>query len=288
MRRLSYPRTETQARIVARIEAGWTLRQLEAAPGFPSAPTVRKWAREDPGFAAGLVWARSWRRGVRTEARWAARAFRADWAEDFVSRIRRGEAVGSLVGGPGQPTRRLVAQWRRERPEFDAGVSAAVRLWRNRGRGWRAYDEAVADRIVLMLAHGATLDEVFVHPELPGRQIVRRWRSRVTDFDGAVKTALAVGWRARCRARRGRLDAALTEAICLHVLHGGTVRSAARSVPGAPCEATLYGWVAASPGFAHDLAIARRMRDEVRADEALAAAERRAEAAVQRTRAAGP
>jgi len=147
-----------------------------------------------------------------------------------------------------------------------------VATWWGRHRGPRTYDEVVADRIVLRLAHGETLDEVYAHPELPGRQIVRRWRARVSEFDGAVRIALAAGWRARCRARRGCRDAALDEAICLHVLDGGSIRSAARAVPGAPRERTLYGWVARDKRFARDLALARQMAGEMRADLALEAA----------------
>jgi hypothetical protein len=80
------------------------------------------------------------------------------------------------------------------------------------------------------------------------------------------------------RARRRCRDEDMAEAICLHVLHGGTVRSAARAVPGAPSEATIYGWTARYDGFARDLAIARRMAGEMRADQELAAMEARLEA----------
>ena len=39
--------------ILERLAAGQTLAQLEGTAGFPSAPTVRAWARADAGFAAG-------------------------------------------------------------------------------------------------------------------------------------------------------------------------------------------------------------------------------------------
>src|SRR5215468_3003188 len=79
----AYDRAATQRLILERIEAGWTLARLEAETGFPSAPTIRKWAREDPAFANLLAWARNWRRGLKVERRVLGRAFNPAWAEDF-------------------------------------------------------------------------------------------------------------------------------------------------------------------------------------------------------------
>src|SRR5262245_33132879 len=112
--RPAYDVPDIQRLILERLAAGQTLAQLEATPGFPSAPTVRKWAREDAGFAAGLGAARALRRGVRVARRWARWEFRPDWAAGFVAALRRGEAVGSLVGGGGsQPSRAMLRAWRR-------------------------------------------------------------------------------------------------------------------------------------------------------------------------------
>jgi hypothetical protein len=240
------------------------LAQLEAEAGFPSAPTVRKWAQLDPAFADGLRRARDWRRDLRAERRVAARTFSAAWGEDFLRRIRRGEEVRALVGGPGRPTRRDLSAWRRAEPMFDAAVAAAVRASRGGARRRRrAYDEAVADAIVLRLVRGATMAQIYADPDLPGRHIVNRWRRIEPAFDAAVRIAHRVGWTAKLRPRSRCNDEALTEAICLHVLEGGSLLSAAHVVPRAPCQTTLYAWVRRFPEFARDVAIASQMRDEL-------------------------
>src|SRR6185437_3757302 len=260
--------------ILERLAAGQTLAQLEGTAGFPSAPTVRAWARADTGFAAELARARAVRRGVRVEQRWARWAFRAEWAEGFLAALRRGEAVGVLVGGPGQPSRAMVRAWRRAEPGFDAAVAAAVKAW---GGSWRrgrlGYDEAVADRIVLLRAKGATMAEIYARPELPGKAVVARWRRQVPEFDGALRIARRLRWTGKAADERvnWRLnDPALIEAICEHIVwRRGSLRSAARAVPGAPCQGTLYAWRRKDPEFARQVNLAMRMRDDLICDEAL-------------------
>jgi hypothetical protein len=281
--------------ILERLSAGQTLAQLEATPGFPSAPTVRKWAREDAGFAAGLGSARALRRGVRVEQRaawvparlprpagapWAGMTDHADaawgrraWEAEFVARLRRGELMGSMLGGGGgQPSRAMVRAWRRERPDFDAAVAAAVRAWRGGARRGRAdYDEATADRVVLARAKGATMAEIHADPAMPGKWIVARWRRLVPEFDGALRIARGARWAGtkRRRANRRLADEALVEAICEHIIwRAGSLRSAARCVAGAPYQGTLYAWRRKHPEFARKVATAMMLRDDVLLDRA--------------------
>jgi hypothetical protein len=265
--------------ILERLAVGQTLAQLEAAPGFPSAPTVRKWARADAGFAAGLAQARALRRGVRVAQRWARWAFPAAWAAAFVARLRRGETMGSLVGGGGgQPSRPMLRAWRRAEPGFDLAVAAAVRAWRGGARqGRRGYDEAVADRIVLLRSRGATMKEIYAEPGLPGWHIVARWRRMVPEFDAALAIARKVRWtgKAERRVNRRLNDPALIEAICDHIVwDGGSLRSAARCVPGAPCPETLYAWRRKHPAFARAVRLALEQRHDMRLDAAAAALRR--------------
>jgi len=267
----------TKRLILERLAVGQTLAQLEAAPGFPSAPTVRAWARADAAFAAGLAQARAARRGGRVERRWARWAFPRDWADEFVAALRRGEPVGSLVGGGGgQPSRAMLRAWRRAEPGFDAAVTAAVAAWRGSWRKGRwLYDEAVSDRIVRLRATGATMEEIYAEEGLPGKAIVARWRRLVPEFDGGLRIARGAGsgrkTAAGARANRRLDNAALTEAICDHIALGrGSLRSAARCVPGAPCQGTLYAWRRKSAAFARKVAVAEDFRDDMIVDEAAA------------------
>jgi hypothetical protein len=83
-----------QARVLARIEAGYTGRGLSELGGYPCRRTLWRWAREDSGFAAQLARARDWRRGVRREAALGREATDEGRAEAFLLRVRRGADAG--------------------------------------------------------------------------------------------------------------------------------------------------------------------------------------------------
>jgi len=264
----AYPRTETQERVIERLEAGWSVRALAREAGFPSHQTLHTWGRADPGFARRLAAARAWGRGMRVSAT-AGPVFDAARAEALLVKVRLGGALKDLVKRPEGPTRLLLNRWRRERPDFDAALKEAVwsaRCFHGRQKGW-AYDEALGDRIVLRVSRGETLPQIMADPGMPGRDALERWRRDHPDFAGALKLAHRSGFRKRARARRR--TPRLLAAIVAHIQEGGSVRSAAITVRGAPNVSNLRQWLKDDRAFAEDVAWAKQMRDDRIVDEAL-------------------
>jgi hypothetical protein len=281
----AYPRAELQRRICEAVEAGRTLKELEREPDFPSAMTVLRWAKEDPAFAQRLKDARTWRRGVRAEARGAAAAsFSAPLAEAFLLRVRRGEAMRDLVRLPGQPSRELLNAWKRQRPDFGGDLEAAKRFAQKlRPKRWERYDEAAADEIIVRLSRGEPLPQVLADKALPTQAAVRRWRRIRPDFDHAIEMAFLAGHRVRRRGSR-KLTPELEAEIVERILAGASLNEISK-LPGMPHQMTLYSYRRSDPAFARALRQASRERDDMLMDRALMLAERASEATVDEARA---
>jgi transposase-like protein len=267
----AYPRAETQARIVARVEVGWTVRALAREPGFPCVKTVMRWRREDEGFAQRLAGARNLRNGVWTEARWARTAFDPVRAEAFLLEVRRGTPVEALLRRPEWPSRRGLNAWKRQRPAFAAEILEAARFSQSFGRRRWQFDWTLADEIVRRVHRGETLAAVSADPGLPGPVSLARWRRERPEFDAALRLAAKDGFR-RLRRARGAPPPQVVKAIVRHIRRGGSISSAVRQ-PGMPGAATVYRWRDRWPDFARDLYWAQVERDERLRDQALMIAE---------------
>ena len=267
-----YPRAEMQAQVVARVEAGLTLDQVGAVPGCPSRYTLHRWARADAAFARQLKFAQAWARGVRRERKNQAELYDAARAEAFLLAVRRGAAVRDLVRRPEWPNRDGLNLWKRLRPDFAAELAAAARFARSmRPLAW-PFDQAVADELVRRVFHGETLRDLAKDPGLPGRAAIRRWRRLRPDFDAALRSAWRPAFRRTMQTRGGCTDR-LTAAIAAHIRRGGSLRSAARVVPGAPHRGTLYLWMQRKPDFSAAIEDANTQRDDLLLDQALMIAE---------------
>ena len=119
----AYPRAQTQARMIERLEAGCSKTYLATLPGFPSRATLHRWMREDPAFSRQVTAAVAWGRGLRQEGVNHAELYDEARAEAFLLRVRQGEAVRRLVGAPGQPRREVLNLWKRLRPDFAAALT---------------------------------------------------------------------------------------------------------------------------------------------------------------------
>jgi hypothetical protein len=268
----AYPRAEVQARLLARIEAGYTNAALATLQGYPSAATIKRWARKDPAFAARLADARTLGRGVRSQGAVGIRIYDEGRAEAFLLQVRCGQTVGALLRTPGQPNRAALTAWKRQRPDFAAALMDSVRFSRQvRDPRWARYDEAVADRLILRVFHGERLRDLMRDPTLPGRTAIRRWRRLEPAFAGALQAAVRAGYR-RQGHTRNRCTPELTDAVAAHILEGGSIHTAAR-LPGMPHYVTLYAWRHGHPEFARAIALAEQIRNDTLMDRAVAVAE---------------
>ncbi len=198
---------------------------------------------------------------------------RPRWAFDpavaaaFVERVARGERVNDLLGKPGMPSQRAYAHWRRTDSGFAAEVRRLrlLRYGRHCGRGhsrWRAFDEAVADRITLAVMRGAVMRRLLASDKaLPCLTVVERWRRENPEWDGALRMAMKQGRLVRERGwSLARLTPELIEAIGDRIAQGASLRSLA-SEDWTPCATTLYRWVAISPAFAREVATSCHWRE---------------------------
>jgi hypothetical protein len=264
-----------KAEIVGRVLAGEAQRAICRSAGMPTAQTVRKWAKADPLFAAELLTAR--RRGD-----WMARfAFDEAKAAAFLARARAGEAINSLIGAPGMPSRKTYSYWTRTQGSFAEAVFA-LRQRRDaqieaHGRArWRAFDPALADRVVVAL-HRAVLEGgpgearlaavLAADPELPCRPVLARWRREQPEFDRVLKMIFAAR-----RARGPRVPEAVREEVFRHIVEGGSFASYQRR-PGGPSRTTLRAWFRRDAAFAEAVSQACAYRENWYEDRILMAAE---------------
>lgn len=264
-----------QERLCQRLMDGESLDAICATPGWPSRPTLRKWARESPMFASYIAHGQAQRR------RRERHPFRPDVAQRLIQRLRFGEALGDLIRQPDMPRRRELNAWKRQDPAFAAELQAAKafadvdrrRYGRRRdGRPRRSrmpYDEATADRLMLAVLRGATLPVLARDPTLPSALGLKRWRKADPEFDSALRGAMIVGHKARGRARtEARCSPRLRRRIAERILAGASLHSLSKQRD-MPSLHSLYKWVRERPDFAQDIALACRFRDEILLDDLL-------------------
>jgi len=253
-----------KAEIVARVEAGETVRAVGASPGMPSEVTVRNWARADAAFGAALAAARrrgAWRRVC---------AFDEAKAEAFLARARAGETVNSLIGQPGMPSRASYTYWNRTLPWF-AEATFALRQRRDAQIGAlgrarrRPFEQKLADRIVARLwaTHPRDLsleDLLTSDPTLPCWETVMRWRRERPAFGKVMTQVLAAR-----RRRAWAVPEILVEEVTDHIALGGSFLSYSRQ-PGGPSQGTLRRWMR-DPAFARAVAEACELREELLYDQ---------------------
>lgn len=265
----AYPRTVTQALVLARLQSGMSQAAVASLPGYPSRQTIHRWTRADPVFALNMAEARAWGLGERRGRAIAAGSYDAARAEALLLAIRRGTALRDLVRLPEGPNRQRLNAWKRQRPDFARALVDSARFARDQPRrAWAKFDQAVADQVVLRVSKGETVPQVARDPAMPGETALRRWRRRRPDFDTVLQIAKGAGHRRRMQ-QRCACTPRLTRAIAHHIIHGGSLRSAARAVPGAPHHVTLYGWVRHRRDFAAEMAAAANFRDTTLQDRLL-------------------
>lgn len=235
--------------------AGESLESICADPGWPSRPTLRKWAREDCEFATRIDGGRS------VHATRPRFPFDPDKAQRFLLRIRLGHPIGDLIREADMPQRRELTAWKRREPAFAADLAQATAFAdanrrrhgataRRPRRSRMRFDQDVADRIVLAVMRGATLPQIARDPAFPTRLGLRRWREANPEFDEVLRRAAGAGHRARGKARVDQhCSPELMDRIAARIAAGASLHSLAAQ-RGMPSLYTLYKWVRDRPDFA--------------------------------------
>jgi len=253
-------RAVRQQEILRRVEAGEMVADICREAGMPSHVAVCVWAKRYEWFGEALANAQqraTWRRVYGfDDARAAA----------FLARLAAGEGLKALLRDPAMPSRKTLDYWRATQPYFGAEVLRLVAVHRGeRARRTlvparrRAWDEKVADRILLLVGRGhsyRTLQQV--DPALPSAGVIARWRCERPAFDFDMKVNVRAGRLARGKAHR----AAVAERLIDGIVEGGSIASLG-GTGGLPARQTLYNWVMADPAFAQAVARASADRDHL-------------------------
>jgi transposase-like protein len=252
--------------ILARVEAGATLRAVCAEPGMPCERTVRTWRRTDQWFAGELpealrkgAWRRRWRYDpVRGEA--------------FLSRYRTGEPMDAILRDPAMISRKVLAYWRLTHAPFGEEILRLKAVHEDRRlSGLRRtqtptpWDARAADRVLYRVGQGQNLRTLHkADPTLPRPGVVARWRRERPEFDWEMRVNVAAGRRKQTTSRRRAAD--LADAVTDRIVQGESLASLSKE-PGMPAAGTFYRWVRDHPGFAAEVARACDLREDWYTDQ---------------------
>lgn len=102
------------ARLLAGLAAGHGLRALCRGPGMPTRPTVMRWLKERPGFAAAVAQARR-RGGLDAPGRPCGHT--PALVDEIYLRLCAGEPLRTICRDPALPSRSTVHAWAHRRRE---------------------------------------------------------------------------------------------------------------------------------------------------------------------------
>ncbi|WP_430423004.1 hypothetical protein [Phenylobacterium sp.] len=265
-----------KAAIFDRRAAGESLELICSRTDWPSRPTLRKWARQDPRLA-GLIAAGRHAHVHDPRPRFPFDPARAD---RLLIRIRLGFPIGDIIREPGMPHRRELNAWKLQDRAFakaldeaKAFADASRRRHGATSRGYRRsrmpFDQDVADRIVLAVSRGATLPSLYRERAFPTRLGLRRWRRTNPEFERVLRAAAKAGHRARGKARVDRhCSPDLMDEIGRRIAAGASLHSLSQE-PDMPSPYALYKWIRDRPDFAAKVADACDFRSFLLHDEAL-------------------
>lgn len=191
-RRLSFDEAAGAA-IVARVAAGERIAAILADPDMPSHGLYRRWRRQQGHFAGELYRLRRMAEVGRGARRAEARAWPWDpaLADRIFLRVVRGEPLQAMLcADPALPSRRVVARWRREQPEFDRMMTLATAAQRKAGGRDRCgctpeLIHEIAERVVT----GDSLARIARDRDMPSVHTLYAWSRQRPDFAQALAAA---------------------------------------------------------------------------------------------------
>ena len=117
------------------------------------------------------------------------------------------------------------------------------------------YDEALAQRVLDLIAAGRMLRDLWREPRLPTRGDLRRWRHADPKFEARVRAAVnaARGRRMTTYSRR------ISDRICHRLIAGESLRAICRD-PAMPSLVTVFDWLRTRPDFRNAYQCARELQ----------------------------
>ena len=138
----------TVARAVcARVAAGESLASICSEPGLPSAHSLRRWAREHPGFARIFDRARA----LAARKPVSGQGYCAATANEVVARVSQGEMLTEIAADPLMPSLRTIYRWKADHAEFaeDMRLAREALAERFSDLGWKMALEATPETAFL-------------------------------------------------------------------------------------------------------------------------------------------
>lgn len=134
---------------------------------------------------------------------------------------------------------------------------------RRRGRPRSHRRASVVAAVAARVGRGETLKSVFADREagIPCRSVFLDWLAKDADLAEAYRIArgmAALSW-TPIPGRPVRYNPVAAEAVCLAIADGGSLEEVCR-LPGMPCQATIYRWLAKDEAFARAFGEARRLQ----------------------------
>jgi hypothetical protein len=177
--------------LLDRMRNGATLRAALADPATMSQKAFRYWRATDLEFAAEVarlirVERDEWITGVKRRRR----EFDRTLADQILLRVGRGTPLRRVLSADkALPCPAVMARWRRERPEFDDELRAAMKAARFVVRARRLWSEDLQAEIVERIARGASFRRLARQRDMPCEKTFHNWMQRKPGFADAVRWA---------------------------------------------------------------------------------------------------
>lgn len=176
---------------LAQMRAGVPLKDL-TRPWLDKPETLRAWRRQDGHFDQAFVEAKAI---ARKQQKNHFKPFDPDVADAIIVAVSRGRTLSSIGQEKGWPGGKALPRWRRENPDFAAGLAIAKRFGASaRRRTWR-YNPQIVARICDHIEGGGSLHSAGQLEGMPDANTLSKWKSRPEFFH-------AVRWAEKIRTER--------------------------------------------------------------------------------------
>ena len=185
------------AAFLARLQSGELIASILADPVMPCRRVYVRWKATEAAFAAEVWRVRQVYQTDRMKTRWHhhrvvySRAYDQPTGDAIYLRVLRGATVPAVLADL-KLSRTAFRRWRREQPDLDLMMKAAVKLApRARGPARTALycTPELTRRIEHHILHGASLSSLSKEPGMPSAFSLYKWVRTRPDFAAAIAHA---------------------------------------------------------------------------------------------------